>query len=295
MKFFKIKYIPLPIIALFIIAIIVSLIQSPSAAFNIGSILGSAVVSFLTWSIILTLTISVMLLILGIVRKVKRKETKKVFISSISSLGISAVLFISLGIISVAFQEQETGDLKEIQVSSKPSEDATEPDNFNGENPYKSTSKIPNDVIMFVNTYRQISKSANANALSIPEVKDLSKQTDEDSNGKKFTRIPFVYKFNKEDTQQSLLFSAILSNDESSFTKITYSGVFNFDTFLASLSSFQLLNDEQVKILINNIAQNVENKNFKFEETIQTNEFSITFEINVSQFIPPMSFIIERK
>ncbi|OTW89344.1 hypothetical protein BK702_10365 [Bacillus thuringiensis serovar cameroun] len=131
-------------ILFFINALIYSFTTSGETE-KLGYILGDAFIGTFTWLIIILLIVSVLSLILGGVKTIKKKPVKATLITSAVSFWASLLLFVVIGLLSLFL------GIKDNQVIST----------------NNTSNTVPQSVTNFVNSYNDIAKRKNDSTATI--------------------------------------------------------------------------------------------------------------------------------
>lgn len=271
MKTFNMKYIFLSILSLFILALLIVSFSS-GIHFNIGYILGEVTVLFWTWCIYLTFFTFLITLVWGVVRKIKNKSPKRYFITGIISLGISAILFVSLGITLVILENKMSSSDSEVSTKEK---DVTEPpkNNFEQIESTESTS-LPDDVQNFVYRYNKFKEISDSNGLDILPIKTDNITIDSITKDK---QRHFVNLLPNESDLTLTTFQLDLNSKKTRIEQITFVGPVN-DGVSALLGSAVSLgiekNEELKKVLLEDLTEAVIKKEF-YGKSLRINNHKI--------------------
>ncbi|MBE7135164.1 hypothetical protein FT642_26700 [Bacillus paranthracis] len=274
MKFFKVKYILLSVIFLFILSLIVAALDSNTVQFNIGYLLGSSLMLFLSWSVYLTLFIFVFTLILGLVWKLKNKGSKKIFITSISSLCIAAILFVILGIVAVLAQEPLEQETKQGFKEEKNIIDTTK--NISND------EDIPRDARVFIDRYKKFSDiNSDLNLLSI-QTDNLNVKT-ANIEGRTSNGIDLI----KSDLDNNFsIFTLVLNSDQSKVNTIFFSGdaKSGAGALLGSAGSLGIQDNKELQdFLIKEFVEvvNSQQKNYSKTLNVDGHTIMITYDLDM--------------
>lgn len=269
MKRFNMKYILLSVLSLFILALLIVSLFS-GIHFNFGAILGQALLLFWTWCIYLTFFIFLITLVWGIVRKIQNKSPKRCFITSISSLGISAILFALLGITLVIFEK----NLPSSSIETTTQEiEVTEPEenNFDKNEATESTS-LPDDVQNFVYRYNNFTEISNG--LDILPIKTDNLTIDSVTTDK---QRHYVNLLPHNDDLTLTTFQLDLDHQKSQMEQITFTGpvIDGVGALLGSAVGLGIETDEGLKkVLLEDLSEAVIKKEF-YGKTLQIKKYKI--------------------
>ncbi|HHX9918404.1 TPA: hypothetical protein ACVTHL_005487 [Bacillus cereus] len=252
-------------ILLFINALIHSFTTSGETE-KLGYILGDAFIGTFTWLIVILLVASVLSLILGGIRALRKKPVKVTLITSAVSFGVSLLLFVMIGLLSLFL------GIKDSQVISTNT----------------TSNTVPQSVANFINSYNDIAKRKENNKFTINT--DLKLKTVKYDSDVYFNAVDLIDIHEKAESES---FRLILDDSKEDIEKITYSGS-NIEVFILTIGTLNLEKNPTVDKMFLELDKKRDMLQTEFESTIQVADCDITFHYNASESAAPISFIIKK-
>ncbi|EOW9529612.1 hypothetical protein [Bacillus cytotoxicus] len=211
------------------------------------------------------------------------KISKKYLIISAVAIGIAVIT------INIVFQLTKEKNYTANDIITK--DDSKERHHLNK----KKDNKIPTDVLKFVDAYRYISKNSDLQGSPLDIPQNLVISEEKNSDNEIMNTIYFLNDINKNAFSESTFFKIVLNENKTQIKKVIYAGPFDLNTCYVSLGALNILNDPSIDDLTRKIDSYINEQELSsFDETVSTNGWNVNVQLNASQFVPPMNFVLEK-